>query len=237
MDRILKAAISIFLVVLLIFSAILVYNGYIRSSFHNSLESTYSFTVSISTDTPLTNATFFVPLPIKPDGTSPVISRMGLADEKGLPEDWHYGIYVAGNATLVKITAPKVLPEGPSEFTIVVPGNTLIDTRDPLENDMTIQPVQDLQASDCSVLPGTKSASSECSLYLSVIYADYNTTPDAKVLIHADLQGKNRWNVFRSSSSQYTNSLSLTLLGNMNHGWFPAKGELITGIGDAVPAY
>ncbi|MEN6611296.1 MAG: hypothetical protein ABFC24_10670 [Methanoregulaceae archaeon] len=236
MDRILKTVISLFLVVLLIFSATTLYEGYVRSSFQGSLDSTYTFTVSISTDTPLTNATFFIPLPVRPDGKSPVVNRIGIADEAGLPKGWHYGIYEAGNATLVKITAPKILPEGPSEFTIDVPAGSLIDTIDPLQNDMTIQPIHELQASDCSVLPGQKTASSECSRYLGVIYADYNTTPEAKVLIHADLQGKNRWNVFHPSSNMYTNSISLTLLGNMNHGWFPAKGELISGIGEIIPA-
>lgn len=237
MDRILKAAISLFIIVLLIFSATILYAGFIRNTFHDSLKSDYTFSVSISTDTPLTNATFFIPLPVQSDGTSPVTTKIGLSDESGLPQGWHYGIYVAGNATMVKITAPKISPETPSEFTITVPAGSLIDTDNPIQNAMTIQPIREIESTACTGFPGEKGELSECYRYLGVIYADYTTSPDAKVLIHSDLQGENQWKIFRSASNQYTNSISLTLLGNTNHGWFPAKGEIVTLIGDPFPKY
>jgi hypothetical protein len=232
MDRVMKVGISLFVIVLVVFTSWILYDAYVESSFRASLQSTYTYTLSVTTDTPLYNTTFFIPLPVNPGGTSPVVELVGAGRVSDKPPGWGFTLFGENNATLVKITAPQILPEGPSGFSVEVPSHTFIDTKSPFDRGIVILPIRDLARSECSAISGGKSGASVCYRYLSVMYADYTTTPNAKVLIHTDLQGKNRWHIFRPSSNEYRDTLSLTLLGNMNRGWFPAKGELVTGIGD-----
>jgi len=233
MDRIIKSGISLLLVILLVFVSTQLYQGYVESSFRQSLHSTYTFTVSISTDTILEDATFFIPLPVDLNGSSSVVNIVGRNSEGNIPAGWKIGLFGANNATLMKLTAKKISPYDISTFSVEGVSDTVIKTENPLDGGVLIKPIHDLQKADCSGMPGQKSPDSQCYRYLSNIFADYRTTPDAKVLIHTELQGRNKWYVFRQESSSYTNTLSLTLLGNLNHGWFPAKGELIAGIGDS----
>jgi len=232
MDRIIKTGIALFLIVLVLFTGWISYTGYVRSAFEESLVSTYSYSLSITTDTPLYNVTFFIPLPVNAGRSSPVVQQIGSPDIPDKPADWKFSIYGANNATMVKITAPVILPEGPSGISVQARSATPINTKNPADGAAVIQPKQDLSQGACSAIAGEKTASSVCYQYLGVIYADYTTDPNAKVLIRSSVTGKNRWHIFKPSSNEYRDSLALTLLGDDNHGWFPAKGELVTGTGD-----
>jgi hypothetical protein len=164
-------------------------------------------------------------------GSSVLVESVGAGTVRDKPADWAFGIFGANNVTMVKITALQILPESPAGFSVEITSPALIDTKNPMDDDVVIMPKKDFRKSECSVIAGEKTAASLCYQYISVIYADYKTTPNAKVLIYTSLKGKNRWYIFGPSSNEYRDSLTLTLLGDDNHGWFPAKGELVTRTG------
>ena len=66
MDRIIKITISLFVIILVSFVATAGYTAYVEHAYRSSLSSTYSYTCTITTDSPLTNVTFFLPVPAKP---------------------------------------------------------------------------------------------------------------------------------------------------------------------------
>ena len=63
MDKIIKITLGIFIVILVAFTATVAYNAYVKTAYQNSLASTYSYTLTITTDSRLDNVTFFIPVP------------------------------------------------------------------------------------------------------------------------------------------------------------------------------
>ena len=94
---------------------------------------------------------------------------------------------------------------------------------------IVLRPVQDIGAAGCTD-PAASGAGASCSVYLSTVYADYTSSPNAKVEISTTITGRNDWKIFSPAYNQYTNSVYAIMLGE-NHGWVTAKGELASGIG------
>jgi hypothetical protein len=238
MDKIIKITLTLFLVVLIGFIALIGYNGYTESAYRDSLAGTYTYTCTITTDSPLTNVTLFIPVPADRSGNSPMVTRFSDKTMTGLPGDWNSALFDTGKATLLKIAVPSITgPQGTSPahpLTVTMTSATTekisIDTRNPIENSVMYRPVQNLAKTACASSPGGTTAAS-CSTYQTSVYADYRASPDATVTITSTLTGKNTWKIFGPASNEYHTEINLTLNGE-HHGWATAAGSLTTGIGD-----
>jgi hypothetical protein len=239
MDKIIKFTVTIFLIVLVGFIALAGYDGYAESAYRNTLTGTYSYTCTITTDSPLTNVTLFLPVPADRTGNSPMVTRFSDRTMAGVPGTWNTALFDTGKATLLKIAIPSLtLPEGagpahPLTVTMTsdTPDKIAIDSRNPIENSVMYRPVQNLGKTDCpaSIAGGNDPAT--CYTYQTSVYADYRSSPDAIVTITSTLTGRNTWKIFEPRSNEYHAEIALVLKGE-HHGWAVANGSLTTGLGD-----
>jgi len=237
MDRIIKITMSLFIILLVTSVALVNYNGYVENAYRTSLTSTYSYTCSITTDSPLSNVTIFLPVPADMNGNSPVIAQLSAHEVSGVPDTWKTEIYGTGKSTMVKITTPSIVPpEGTSTknpFTVTmytnVTSNHLIDTRDPVENSPMFRPVQDVTTKECRN-DETPASGGQCYSYLTSLYADYNADPNAEVSVRSSLTGKNEWNIFEPKENEYRTDIYLLMFGEQKS-WTTVRGYLEAGLG------
>jgi len=237
MDRIIKLTLGLFVILLVSFVAVTAYNGYIGQAYRSTLSSTYSYTCTISTDSPLTNVTLFLPVPADPTGNSPVIERMSAQQIPGIPDSWRTELYETGKGTFVKVTAPEIIPPAGTTtkdpYTIVlsaeIPSKRLIDTSDPMTKSPLFRPVQDLKPAACRE-GASGTAGGQCFTYMTTLYAKYDTNPNAAVTFRSDLKGKNSWTIFEPKTNEYQTSVYLLMFGEQA-GWTPVAGYLESGIG------
>lgn len=239
MDRIIKITLGIFIVVLVAFVAMISYNWYVESAYRSSLTSTYTYSCTISTDSPLHNVTFFIPVPSLKSGNSPVIARISGHEITGIPASWKTELYDSGKGVLVKVTVPElVVPAGttaknPYVVTLEtdIPSDMVIDTANPMANSAVIRPVvhpvQDLSGTSCR---NNGAAGGRCYDYQTSLFARYEADPNAAVTIRSALTGKNRWKIFDSASNEYQNDFSVLMYGGQK-GWTAIQVTLEDGIG------
>jgi hypothetical protein len=237
MDRIIKISLSLFIIILVSFIALIGYTGYVETAYRSSLSSTYSYTCTLTTDSPLTNLTLFIPIPADPSGNSPIITQMSAHEISGVPLSWKTELYDTGKSTLVKIQVPAlVLPAGTSTqnpFSITIFTNVtskaLIDTKNPMKNSPMFHPVQDPKKTECKD-SGTAAGGGQCYTYLTSLFANYEADPNAAVTFRSTLTGKNTWTIFEPKENEYRTSVYLLMFGEQK-GWTPVAGYLEEGIG------
>jgi hypothetical protein len=241
MDKVMKITLGLFFIILAAFIGMLAYNGYVDTAYRNSLNGTYSYTCTITTDAPLSNVTLFIPVPADRGGNSPVVSAFSSHAVSGIPKDWKTNLYDTGKSTMIKVEAPAIVPpEGTSPshpYMLVFSSETTtrspIDTRNPVEKSAVFRPMQDIREKTCVLSTGTPVP---CSSFTTTIYADYKAAPDARVSIKSSFVGRNTWTIFEAQSNEFQSEINLGLTGE-NHGWANAEGQLAAGIGTyAVPA-
>jgi hypothetical protein len=238
MDRIIKISLGLFMVILVVFVSAVSYQVFVERAYLSSLSSTYSYTCTITTDSPLSNITLFLPVPADPSGNSPIVAQFSEQDIGGLPEDWTVTLYDAGKATMVKITTPAIIP--PPETTPEKPyhiqlssdmkSDTVIDTREPVKNSALFRPVRDLRQISCPPDSFQVKGTPQCYHYLTSLYADYQAPANASVNISSGLVGNNSWKIFEPKSNEYTNSIGVLMAGD-HHGWVTANSTLMSSIG------
>jgi len=241
MDRIIAITLGLFIVILAVFAGGTWYTGYTEHAYRSSLASTYTYTFTITTDSPLTNLTLFMPVPADVRGHSPILAPISSHELTGVPPTWKTELFETGKATLVKVTAPALVPpagtarENPYTITIsaAVPSKTYIDTQNPVENSPMFRPVTNLRSTDCRG-NATVSSGGICYTYLTALYADYQADPDAEVSIRSSLAGMNRWNIFGPAENEYRTDVYLLMFGEQN-GWTTVAGYLETGTGAPTP--
>ena len=237
MDRIIKITIGLFIVILIAFAAVVIYNNTIVAEYRNSLASTYSYSCTFSTEEVLTNVTFFLPVPEDTKGNSPIITEISNHNVTGIPHDWSATLYGTGKTTYLKISTPSLgLPSvnGSAQtsiilLTVTAPSPGPINTRTPIQNAVVFRPVQDLQTEACPDVNATAGQAS-CYRYHTSIYADYTASPGAVVRINAGLDARNTWKISEPESNAYKNTVAVELHGE-NHGWVTTTGGLESGIG------
>jgi hypothetical protein len=237
MDRIIKITLGLFVIILVSFVALTAYNGYVEQAYRSTLSSTYAYTCTISTDSPLTNVTFFLPVPADPTGNSPVIVQLSSHQIPGIPETWRTELYEAGKGTFVKVTVPAIIPpagttaKNPYIVTLSadIPSKSVIETMDPVTGSPMFRPVQDLKTAECKdASAGTPAG--ECYTYLTTLYAKYDADPNAAVAFKSSLSAKNSWTIFEPKTNEYRTSVYLLMFGEQK-GWTPVAGYLEKGIG------
>jgi hypothetical protein len=238
MDKIIRISLALFMVILVILVSVVSYQIFVEKAYLSSLSSTYSYTCTISTDSTLSNVTFFLPVPADPTGNSPIVAQFSADTIEGLPKDWEVSLYDTGKATLVRITIPEIippagtLPEKP--YSIVLSSNmksgTVIDTREPINHSALFRPVRDLDPVSCPPDLLLKNGTPQCYRYLTAVYADYQASPDASVTITSALTGNNSWKIFEPGSNEYSAVISLEMVGE-NRGWKNVNGFLQSSTG------
>jgi hypothetical protein len=241
-DKIIRISLGLFVVILVVLVSAVSYQAFVENAYLSSLSSTYSYTCTITTDATLSNVTIFLPVPADPSGNSPIVAQFSAETIEGLPKDWTVSLYDTGKATLVRITTPGIippagtLPEKPYRIVLSsdIKSGTVIDTREPINNSALFHPVRDLRQVYCPSGSSQKNGTPQCYRYLTSLYADYQTSPDASVTIASSLTGKNSWKIFEPRSNEYSTSISLMMVGE-NRGWKNVNGFLqsSTGIYDA----
>jgi hypothetical protein len=241
-DKIIRISLGLFVVILVVLVSAVSYQAFVENAYLTSLSSTYSYTCTITTDAELSNVTIFLPVPADASGNSPIVAQFSAETIEGVPKDWAVSLYDTGKATLVRITTPGImppagtLPEKP--YRIVLSSDMIsgtgIDTREPVNNSALFRPFRDLRQVSCPPGSSQKNGTPQCYRYLTSLYADYQTSPDASVTITSSLTGKNSWKIFEPRSNEYSTSISLMMVGE-NRGWKNVNGFLqsSTGIYDA----
>ena len=242
MDRIIKITLSVFVVVLVIFTGAVGYSVFKENAYRTSLTGTYTYNCTISTDSVLGNVTLFLPVPADMNGNSPIVALYSGKQITGVPDTWVTTLYDTGKATLVKVTIPSVIP--PDGTTTAHPyvvtlsastsSRTRIDTRNPVVNSSMFRPITDLTPAECrDTVPPADNR--QCATYLTSLYADYQASPNATVSITAALRGENNWNIFGPTENAYTTQIYIMMQGE-NHGWATVRGYLEKGIGYDDPS-
>jgi len=236
MDRIIKAGLGIFIVILVAFTGIIAFTGYTETAYRNTLAGTYSYTCTITTDSPLYNVTLFIPVPVDRTGNSPMVSGFSSNAIKGVPADWETTLFDTGKSTLIRVRTPAIVPpKGTSAqhpFTITfsseTAGRTPVNTTDPVGQSAVFRPVQALDGKACP--QGSADSAGRCFTYTTSLYADYQTAADTTVTITSAVAGKNTWTIFEPYSNEYHTAVSTSMRGE-SHGWAVLSGELSSGIG------
>jgi len=238
MDKIIKITLGLLIAVLVVFVASVGYTMFVNNAYRTSLNSTYSYSCSITTDYELSNVTFFIPVPAQPSGNSPVVERISSKDITGLPVDWTVTLYGTGKSTLLKVTAQKITPPGWNgtatpytiRFSVNVRSSNVIDTLTPVTDDAMFRPVQSVHDVTCPQGTGAGIGSPRCIEYLTAIYASYSTDPNASLSISSRITGRNEWKIFEPRYNEYRNTIDVLMFGD-NNGWTITKGWLESGIG------
>ena len=244
MDKIIRITLGLIIILLVAFVASVFYTGFVDQAYRTSLSSTYDYSCTITTDSPLSNVTLFIPVPADRAGNSPIVAQFSAQEIVGLPAEWKVTLFDTGKATLAKITTPAIIPPketSPSHpFTIRLSINTgskeVIDTRSPVEQGVMFHPVQNLQKVNCPAKNTGTIGEPLCYEYLIPVYADYQAPMNASVSITSTLQGKNIWKIFEPQFNEYEATISVLMFGE-NRGWTVMKGTLESNRGTyIVPA-
>jgi len=225
MDKIIKITLAIFIVVLGAFTACTGYSWYVENTYRASLTGTYTYTCTITTSAPLANVTLFIPVPADRTGNSPVIGEFSAQRMNGVPASWKTELYETGKATLVKITAPSMVP-GTITLQTNVTSKNPIDTENPVENSAMFRPVQNPVTAEC--IAGGNGG--QCSAYVTSLYADYRADPNAAVTIASSLVARNEWKIFEPRSNEYRTGFTVGMSGDRKE-WTTVNGYLEKGIG------
>jgi hypothetical protein len=235
MDRIIKITLGLFIVILVLFVGTFMYNSYVENAYRTSLSSTYTYSCTISTDSPLYNVTFFIPVPANRAGNSPIVNALSAKGVTGIPDTWTTTVTGTDKMTTMKVTTPAIIPPAGTTAKnpyIITFGTQLnaegpIDTADPVMNSAMFRPVQKIGKTACRA---DSPQGASCFTYVTSFYADYTTDPNAEVKFTSSLKGKNSWKIFEPKSNEYRTDISLLMFGE-NHGWTSAQGFLESGIG------
>ncbi|RXA20446.1 hypothetical protein EQO05_04750 [Methanosarcina sp. MSH10X1] len=119
----------------------------------------------------------------------------------------------------------------PIDFGISVKADHLINTRFPIGNESVLLPKHNLRESkEYPVISLPEHINPEYFDYESLVYAHYETSPDAEVQIFVQMDGRNEWWIYGWQYNDYSDRISVQLSGPQG-GWVQAEGKLITGDG------
>ena len=89
MDKIIRFTLGLLLVILIAFISVFSYQLYVEHAYQSSLTGTYTYSCTITTDSPLSNVTLFIPVPADTGGNSPVVAAFSAGTVAGIPAGWN----------------------------------------------------------------------------------------------------------------------------------------------------
>ncbi|MDN5309228.1 MAG: hypothetical protein PWP14_622 [Methanolobus sp.] len=226
------------------------WEGQKQNMYEGSFHSSYDYDVTFTTDSALSNVTLYIPLPVV-NNTSSVGQYIIEHDFNNDDPSWEYSLVDTEHGLMLAMKTeslePKFrpLPIPVSEddvttqeaepvvsdeysdgtpvldsihFAAMVPADHVIDTRNPLANEMVLLPKYKLNSSQ------------DVYNYESRVYAEYESSPDARVEISVSLTGYNEWWILGWQWNSYNEWMNI-LLSGPQEGWLPVNGMLVTGEG------
>ena len=233
MDKILKITTAVLILGIIGFGSYLSWIWFAAYAYHSSQNGTFSYSLNITTDSPITNMTLFIPVPESRGGNSFVIEQFSSHSIGGIPPGWETTLYSTGKSTLVKITAHTInlpngtTPQNPYNVAIAVQnsGPFIIETKSPLEQGIMFRSIENEKNSSCPT-----GVNGDCYSYDIPVYADYIAPAGSHVAIASSFTGRNDWKILEPDSNEFYTDFSLSLTGE-HHGWAQAQGMIAEGIG------
>ncbi len=192
--------------------------------YENSLRSSYDYDVILTTDSTLSNATLYLPLPVI-NSTSSV--GMDIVEHHFNNNDpsWEYALVNTEHGLMLSMKNEKAKS---IDLSTMVLSNHTINTMSPLGNEMVLMPKYNLTHNVNA--SGVYSRTSEQFDYESQMYASYETSSNANVSISIYLGARNEWWIGGWQYNSYWETMEIKLSGPQD-GWVKVNGELVTGEG------
>lgn len=210
-----------------------------QNMYDRSLRNSYNYYIELTTDSTLNNVTLYLPLPVI-NNTSSVgldILEHGFNDDED--PSWKYALVDTEQGLMLSIKNEKIEPkyttsnknsekiQRPSMFRIMLFSNQTIDTMSPLGNEMVLMPKYNLTR---NVTRSSSRLAPEKFDYESKMYAYYDTSSNANVIISIYLCGMNEWSIAGWRHNSYWEDIRIELSGPQD-GWTTVNGQLFAGEG------
>ncbi|MHB9288673.1 hypothetical protein ACKVMT_16705 [Halobacteriales archaeon Cl-PHB] len=195
-------------------------------------ESTYGYSVSLSTDAPLANLTLSVPLPATDGGRSPIATavRNGSVDA---PEGWEYAVVDTDRGRMLRIRATTVPAERRQDgrryathlLGTTSPADGVIETDAALEAEPVLPATAGYRDRPCPNLVDPAPAQ-RCHDFETPVSVSYDAPADAEVSVYLVANGVNAARDGETLSTYYQR-VTLHLTGPQND-WTEAEGLTAT---------
>lgn len=195
-----------------------------QKMYDSSLRSSYDYNVRLTTDSTLSNATLYLPLPVI-NNTSSV--GMDIIEHHFNSHDpsWEYSIVDTEHGLMLSMKNEKARS---IDLSTMVLSDQTIDTMNPLSNEMVLMPKYNLTHNVNA--SGAYSRTSEQFDYESRVYASYETSSNANTSISIYMTGHNEWWIGGWQYNSYWENMEIKLSGSQD-GWTTVNGQLVTGEG------
>lgn len=195
-----------------------------QKMYNNSFTSIYDYDVILTTDSTLSNATLFLPLPVINNTSSVGVDTVKHHFNNNDPS-WEYALVDTEHGLVLSMKNEKARS---IDLSTMVFSNQTIDTMNPLGNEMVLMPKYNLTHNVNA--SGAYSRASEQFDYESRVYASYETSSNANTSISIYLDARNEWWIGGWQSNNYREKVEIILSGSQD-GWTAVNGELVTGEG------
>jgi hypothetical protein len=235
MDRILSYVLAVLAVASVVFLAVLSLSVYMGITYRATLSSTYEYKVSIASDATIGNVTLYLPIPsAKEPGNSAILEGIGAGGLTGVPRGWNISLIGTEKFTMLEVTAREVAPTPVGEpylLSLITRVQGPIRTRDLGSGEPVLAPLAKRSQVACGGTDAAASPEMQCEVYQGPAYADFTAPGMMRLAVFVSLDGKNTWDVFGPSSSEYQDGLQVSF-SREEQGWQTGDGVLVTGIGD-----
>ncbi|AKB80793.1 hypothetical protein MSBR3_0215 [Methanosarcina barkeri 3] len=195
-----------------------------QKMYNNSFTSVYDYDVILTTDSTLSNATLYLPLPVINNTSSVGVDTVEHHFNNNNPS-WEYALVDTEHGLMLSMKNEKAKS---IDLSTMVFSNQTIDTMNPLGNEMVLMPKYNLTHNVNA--SGAYSRTSEQFDYESRVYASYETSSNANTSISIYLDARNEWWIGGWQSNNYREKVEIMLSGPQD-GWTAVNGELVTGEG------
>ncbi|MDH7592816.1 MAG: hypothetical protein QHG99_00460 [Methanomicrobiales archaeon] len=214
-----------------------------EKTYQESRETVLHFRLVITSDKPLVNKTFFLPLPLNGNVTLPSIEVKGAGSLKGSDCFSGMDLFSDRDAVFLRLIIGEVADITTTsrygeEYTCTLESVDILghalDSEDPEKNSYVFKPRNRSHVIECPSDDGPPFPHT-CYQYTTPVYVGRGTS-DACITIDAIVEGTNRWRVIEQGNNAYRDRILVSLPPEAN-GWFSAEGVLEAGIGDEDPYY
>lgn len=206
-------------------------------AYNSTFMGSYVYDIEVTTDAPLSNVTFYVPLPML-NNTSSAGQDIINSSSNSQRVKWETALVETEHGLMLSMRTERIEPksalrgEGPDTYprpvilATTVFFNDTIDTKNPVGNAEILMPRYN--STNLGAITSYRDAISY--RYDSRIYAHYEASPDSRVNIAVRLDAQNEWWIGGWQSNSYR-ELIITELSGPQDGWIIVNGELVTGEG------
>ena len=119
----------------------------------------------------------------------------------------------------------------PVQFSVSLASDSEINTKFPIGNEPVLNPAYNLTLSKYDMPYPENREPPTVHDYDSLIYADYETSPEAKVSTSVHFSGRNEWWIYGWNWNQYQEYIYADLSGPQQ-GWVQLQGKITIGEGN-----